>query len=132
VKSERRTGRNAIAQVVLCSARWRRFHIQSVNGSSRLYLSTAVRLGRDVEHPQAGSVCSGPTALVYSRQYLLDRGLLQGEFVTLLLFALLGMMVMISANSFLTAVPRARAAVAVPVRDGGARTATPPLRPRRR
>jgi NADH-quinone oxidoreductase subunit N len=41
-------------------------------------------------------------ALVYSRQYLLDRGLMRGEFVTLLLFALLGMMVMISANSFLS------------------------------
>jgi NADH-quinone oxidoreductase subunit N len=41
-------------------------------------------------------------ALVYSRQYLLERGLLRGEFITLLLFALLGMMVMISAASFLT------------------------------
>ena len=41
-------------------------------------------------------------ALVYSRQYLLDRGLLRGEFLTLLLFALLGMMIMMSANSFLT------------------------------
>jgi NADH-quinone oxidoreductase subunit N len=41
-------------------------------------------------------------ALVYSRQYLLDRQLLRGEFVTLLLFSLLGMMVMISAASFLT------------------------------
>ncbi|MGE5639562.1 MAG: NADH-quinone oxidoreductase subunit NuoN [Clostridia bacterium] len=41
-------------------------------------------------------------ALVYSRQYLLDRGLLRGEFVTLLMFSLLGMMIMISANSFLT------------------------------
>ena len=41
-------------------------------------------------------------ALVYSRQYLFDRGLLKGEFLTLLLFALLGMMVMISAGSFLT------------------------------
>ena len=41
-------------------------------------------------------------ALVYSRQYLADRGLLRGEFVTLLLFCLLGMMVMISAASFLT------------------------------
>jgi len=40
--------------------------------------------------------------LVYSRQYLHDRGLLRGEFLTLLLFSLLGMMVMISANSFLT------------------------------
>lgn len=41
-------------------------------------------------------------ALVYSRQYLVDRGLLRGEFVTLLLFALLGMMIMISAGSLLT------------------------------
>jgi NADH-quinone oxidoreductase subunit N len=41
-------------------------------------------------------------ALLYSRQYMADRGLLRGEFVTLLLFALLGMMVMISAASFLT------------------------------
>jgi NADH-quinone oxidoreductase subunit N len=41
-------------------------------------------------------------ALVYSRQYLAERNLLRGEFVTLLLFSLLGMMVMISANSFLT------------------------------
>jgi len=40
--------------------------------------------------------------LVYSRQYLLDRGLLRGEFISLLLFALLGMMIMASANSFLT------------------------------
>ena len=42
------------------------------------------------------------TALVYSRQYLLDRGLMKGEFLTLLLFALLGMMVLMSANSFVT------------------------------
>jgi NADH-quinone oxidoreductase subunit N len=41
-------------------------------------------------------------ALVYSRQYLLDRGLFRGEFLALLLFALLGMMIMISANSFIT------------------------------
>ena len=41
-------------------------------------------------------------ALVYSRQYLIDRGLMTGEFLTLLLFALLGMMVMMSANSFIT------------------------------
>jgi NADH-quinone oxidoreductase subunit N len=41
-------------------------------------------------------------ALVYSRQYLAERGLLRGEFITLLLFSLLGMMIMISAASFLT------------------------------
>ena len=41
-------------------------------------------------------------ALVYSRGYLEERKLLRGEFISLLLFSLLGMMVMISASSFLT------------------------------
>ena len=40
--------------------------------------------------------------LVMSRQYLLARGLFSGEFFVLILFALLGMMVMISAHHFLT------------------------------
>ncbi len=40
--------------------------------------------------------------LVYSRQYLIVRGLFSGEFMALTLFATLGMMVMISANHFLT------------------------------
>ena len=41
-------------------------------------------------------------ALIYSRNYLLERGHLRPEFLTLLLFSLLGMMVLISANNFLT------------------------------
>ena len=41
-------------------------------------------------------------ALVYSRQWLIDRGQLRGEFISLLLFSLLGMMILASANSFLT------------------------------
>ena len=41
--------------------------------------------------------------LIYSRPYVLDRpNLARGEFYTLTLFATLGMMVMISANHFLT------------------------------
>ena len=40
--------------------------------------------------------------LFYSRGYLLARGLFRGETFVLTLFALLGMMVMISANHFLT------------------------------
>jgi NADH-quinone oxidoreductase subunit N len=40
--------------------------------------------------------------LVYSRQYLTDRGLDKGEFYVLVLYATLGMMVMISAASLLT------------------------------
>ena len=39
--------------------------------------------------------------VVYSRAFLADRGMLRGEFFVLALFALLGMMVMISANNFL-------------------------------
>ena len=42
------------------------------------------------------------TTFVYSRDYLADRGLLRGEFLCLSLFATLGMMVMVSANHFLT------------------------------
>jgi NADH-quinone oxidoreductase subunit N len=41
-------------------------------------------------------------ALAYSRHYLLVRGLFTGEFMVLTLFALLGMMVMISAAHFMT------------------------------
>jgi NADH-quinone oxidoreductase subunit N len=42
------------------------------------------------------------TVLIYSRRYLQARGLDRGEFYLLVLFATLGMMVMISAYSFLT------------------------------
>jgi NADH-quinone oxidoreductase subunit N len=40
--------------------------------------------------------------LAYARPWLRDRGLLAGEFYVLILFAVLGMLIMISANSLLT------------------------------
>lgn len=40
--------------------------------------------------------------LLYSYSYLSDRGILTGEFFSLILFATMGMMVMISASHFLT------------------------------
>ncbi|TCV90810.1 NADH-quinone oxidoreductase subunit NuoN [Sulfurirhabdus autotrophica] len=40
--------------------------------------------------------------LVYSREYIRLRGMYRGEFFVLALFAMLGMMIMISANHFLT------------------------------
>ena len=40
--------------------------------------------------------------LVYSREYITTRGLFKGEFFSLVLFAMMGMMVMISASHFLT------------------------------
>lgn len=41
-------------------------------------------------------------AMIYSRQYLADRGMLGGDYLSLLLFAVLGMLVMISSAHFLT------------------------------
>ncbi|OQX44378.1 MAG: NADH:ubiquinone oxidoreductase subunit N, partial [Candidatus Sedimenticola endophacoides] len=41
-------------------------------------------------------------AFLYAKDYLRDRDIFKGEFYVLGLFAVLGMMVMISANSFLT------------------------------
>ena len=41
-------------------------------------------------------------AFLYAKEYLRDRDLFKGEFYVLGLFAILGMMVMVSANSFLT------------------------------
>lgn len=40
--------------------------------------------------------------LIYSHAYITDRGMLRGEFFSLILFATLGMKVMISASHFLT------------------------------
>ena len=46
----------------------------------------------------------GTTAMVfvYARPYLLDRGLLGGEFYTLMLFAVIGIMVLVSAGNMVT------------------------------
>jgi NADH-quinone oxidoreductase subunit N len=103
VKSERRTGTYAIAQCVLLLCAIATLFIQSVNGVTRLYLFNGLFISDAMSNilklTAYGAVSM---ALVYARQYMLDRGLFKGEFVTLLLFGLLGMMVMISANSFLT------------------------------
>jgi len=42
------------------------------------------------------------TCLVYSRSYIAARGLFRGEYFALMLFSTLGMMVMISANHFIS------------------------------
>lgn len=44
----------------------------------------------------------GLLAFVYARPWLADRGMLVSEFYALALFAILGMLVMVSANGFLT------------------------------
>jgi NADH-quinone oxidoreductase subunit N len=45
---------------------------------------------------------STAVVLIYSRDYLIERDLFKGEFFVLALFAVLGMMIMVSANNLLT------------------------------
>ena len=49
-----------------------------------------------------GAIVIGVFVLLCSRQYLALRGLLSGEYTSLALFSVLGMLVMISAGSFIT------------------------------
>ncbi|MEA3195367.1 MAG: NADH-quinone oxidoreductase subunit [Betaproteobacteria bacterium] len=103
VKSEQRVASFRLAQAVLIAATAATLFVQWVDGPAKLYLFSGLFVS-DALSNLLKLVCYASVwaALVYSRQYLLDRGLLRGEFITLLLFSLLGMMIMISASSFLT------------------------------
>jgi len=102
VKSERRGATFAIAQVVLLLCALSTIFIQLISGTDRFYLFNGLFVSDVMANMlKLAAYIAVSVTLVYSRQYLLDRGLLKGEFVALLLFALLGMMLMISANSFL-------------------------------
>jgi NADH-quinone oxidoreductase subunit N len=103
-KDERRTATYLTAQGVLLACLLATAFVMWASTGRGKYilfegLYVADFMGNVLKIVSYGAVSA---ALVYSRQYLLDRGLMRGEFITLLLFALLGMMVMISANSFLT------------------------------
>ena len=104
VKDERRAATLAFAQVVLLLAAAATLFVLLSAGRPAKYLIFNGLFIADTMSHLLKLLCylSVSAALVYSRQYLLERGLLRGEFVTLLLFSLLGMMVMISAASFLT------------------------------
>ena len=103
VKDERRRVSFILAQVVLLACALASLYVLAGTGAQVVYayngLFVADVMGHLLKLASYGVVAA---ALAYSRQYLLDRGLLRGEFLTLLLFGLLGMMVMMSANSFLS------------------------------
>jgi len=103
VKSERRSGSFVAAQAVLLLCVLATLFIQWVGGTSRFILFNGLFVADVMANLlKLAAYLTVSVVLVYSRQYLLDRGLMRGEFLSLLLFALLGMMLMISANSFLT------------------------------
>ena len=92
-----------LAQIVLALCLCATLFVLWGSGGRRLLIFSGLFVSDSMGH-LLKMVCylAVSVALVYSRQYLQDRALLRGEFVTLLLFSLLGMMVMISAGSFLT------------------------------
>jgi len=103
VKSAGRTASYIGAQLVLLLAVLATLFVMRGTGGSRLIIFNGLFVADAMANVLKlfATVAVG-AALVYSRQYLLDRGLFKGEFLALLLFALLGMMIMISANSFIT------------------------------
>ena len=103
VKSERRSGSFVLAQGVLLATAAATTFVFWGTGGQLVYAFNGLFVSDVLSHVlKLAAYVSVAAALVYSRQYLLDRGLMRGEFLTLLLFSLLGMMVMMSANSFLT------------------------------
>ncbi|MGQ0652949.1 MAG: NADH-quinone oxidoreductase subunit NuoN [Betaproteobacteria bacterium] len=101
--SETRRASLWIAQAVLLACALATLFVMAVGGPGRFYLFGKLFVA-DFMASVLKLACylSVSVALVYSRQYLADRRLLRGEFITLMLFSLAGMMVMISANSFLS------------------------------
>jgi NADH-quinone oxidoreductase subunit N len=79
---------------------------QSIEGTphyARFYIFNGLFVADFFSHlVKLAAYAAVSAALVYSREYLAERGQLRGEFISLLLFSLLGMMVLVSANSFLT------------------------------
>ncbi|HYN13882.1 MAG TPA: NADH-quinone oxidoreductase subunit NuoN [Burkholderiales bacterium] len=103
VKDEAKRVTVGLAQAVLLLCAAATLFVAWGGGGARFYIFNGLFVSDLLSHLlKLVSYIAVSAALVYSRQYLADRGLLRGEFITLLLFSLLGMMVMMSANSFLT------------------------------
>ena len=103
VKSERKGASVLFAHLVVLACAASTVFVLMGTAGKPIYAFNGLFVADVMSHvlKLAGYIATAMT-LVYSRQYLLDRGLLKGEFLALLLFTLLGMMVMMSANSFLT------------------------------
>ena len=103
VKSERRTASYLLTQLTLVGCASLTLMVMIGTQSMPLYTFSGLFVADAMSHLlKLAAYIATSAALVYSRQYLLDRDLFKGEFLTLLLFSLLGGMILMSANSFLT------------------------------
>src|SRR5450830_400545 len=93
----------ALSQLTLAGCALLTLNVAYLTGGQAVYTFSNMFVADLMAHAlKLGAYIAVSTALVYSRAYLADRGLWKGEFFALVLFALMGMMVMISANHFLT------------------------------
>jgi len=103
VKSERRTVTYLLAQLTLGGCAALTLMVMIGTQGAVIYTFSGLFVADMMSHLlKLAAYVATATVLVYSRQYLLDRDLFKGEFFTLLLFSLLGGMILMSANSFLT------------------------------
>ena len=103
VKEERRRVSYWLAQLILLACTLATLFVWTGTAGKLVYAFNGLFVADVMGHMlKLAAYVAVSAALAYSRQYLLERGLLRGEFLTLLLFALLGMMVMMSADSFLS------------------------------
>ena len=102
VRDERRRVSYWFAQLILLACALGTLFVLTGTGGKLVYAFNGLFVADVMGHLlKLAATLAVSAALAYSRRYLFDRGLLRGEFLTLLLFALLGMMIMISANSLL-------------------------------
>ena len=86
---------------VIAGTRFQLVHEQPVY--TKFYIFNGLFVADYMSHVvKIVSYAAVSAALVYSRDWLIERRLMRGEFFSLLLFSLLGMMILVSANSFLT------------------------------
>jgi NADH-quinone oxidoreductase subunit N len=103
VKSERRTASYLLAHVSLLGCAGLTLLVMAGTMNTPIYTFSGLFVADTMSHLlKLCAYIAASVTLVYSRRYMLDRGLMTGEFLTLLLFSVLGGMILMSANSFLT------------------------------
>ncbi len=103
VKSPRRTVSYVLSHLTLLGCAGLTLMVMAATTGAPVYTFSGLFVADMMSHVlKLSAYVAASATLVYSRQYLLDRGLLSGEFLSLLLFSILGGMVLMSANSFIT------------------------------
>jgi len=103
VRDRRRDVTYALSLVALAGCAFWTFSTARLTGPHPVYAFNRMFVADTIGHVlKLFSYAAVAVSLVYSRAYLVDRGLYRGEYFALALFSTLGMMVMISANHFVS------------------------------